>query len=162
VKKLLFVMMLAACGGAQKDRETLTDSIRSYNDGMRWQRFEIAASQVPPKERAEFVDEMDERGDNLKITDYEVVKIDTPSEKVANVQIKVSWYLDDVGTLNETHALQTWERHGKVWWMVEEARLRGDEMPGLPEPITQPADGETAAAPARPADPARPGPGSVN
>jgi hypothetical protein len=137
VKKLLFVMMLAACGGAQKDRETLTDSIRSYNDGMRWQRFEIAASQVPPKERAEFVDEMDERGDNLKITDYEVVKVDTPSEKTANVQIKVSWYLDDVGTLKETHAMQT----------------------GLSEPVTRPGEPETAVGPA---DPAVPAPPSVN
>jgi hypothetical protein len=151
VKKLLFVMMLAACGGAQKDQETLTDSIRSYNDGMRWNRFEIAASQVPPKERAEFVDQMDERSDNLKITDYEVVKVDANASKLAKVQIKVSWYLDDVGTLKETHAVQTWERHGKVWWMVEEARLRGDEMPGLREPTGEAPGAPTVAAPADPA-----------
>jgi len=162
VKKLLFVMMLASCGGAQKDHEMLTDSIRSYNDGLRWQRYEIAASQVPPKERADFVDEMDERGDNLKITDYEVVKVDTTSSKEARVQVKVSWYLDDVGTLKETHAEQTWERHGKVWWMVGEARVRGDEMPGLPEPGSKIEDRETAKGPADQADPAGPTPPSVN
>lgn len=136
-------VLVAACGGAQKNQETLADSIRSYNDGMRWARYEVAASQIPPKERAEFVDAMDERGDNLKITDYEVVKVDTRGPKEAKVQIKVSWYLDNIGTVKETHAVQLWERHGKVWWMVDEARLRGDEMPGLTEPAT-----DTAVAPA--------------
>jgi hypothetical protein len=41
--------------------------------------------------------------------------------------------------VHETHALQTWERHGKVWWMVDEARLRGAEMPGLAEPVSGPS-----------------------
>jgi len=146
MRRLLFVMVLAtACGGAQKDQETLTESIRAYNDGIRWARFEVAASQLPPKQRGEFVDEMDERADNLKITDYEIVKVDTRGPKEAKVQIKVSWYLDDVGTLRETHAVQTWERHGKQWWMVDESRVRGDEMPGLTEPV-----GDTAVAPAVP------------
>ena len=146
MRRLLFVMVLAtACGGAQKDQETLTESIRAYNDGIRWARFEVAASQLPPKQRGAFVDEMDERADNLKITDYEIVKVDTRGPKEARVQIKVSWYLDDVGTLRETHAVQTWERHGKQWWMVDESRVRGDEMPGLTEPV-----GDTAVAPAAP------------
>ncbi|MBA3451483.1 MAG: hypothetical protein H0T42_00135 [Deltaproteobacteria bacterium] len=155
MRRLLFVIALSgACGSAQKNQETLTDAIRAYNDGLRWNRFEVAASQVPPKERAEFVDEMDERADTLKMTDYEVVKVDSKGEKEARVQVKVSWYLDNIGTLHETHAVQTWERHGKVWWMVDESRLRGDEMPGLSEPD------DTATAPA---DPARPLPApSVN
>ena len=37
-------------------------------------------------------------------------------------------------------AVQTWEKHGKTWWVVEETRLRGREMPGLREdPKTQTA-----------------------
>ena len=156
-KLLLVTVLVAACGGAQKRQEELSDAVRSYNDGMRWARYEIAASQIPPKERAEFVDEMDERGDNLKITDYEVVKVDSRGTKEAKVQIKVSWYLDNIGTLKETHAVQLWERQGKVWLMVNEARLRGDEMPGLSEP-----SGETAAAPVDPAAPDSPPLPAVN
>ena len=53
---------------------------------------------------------------------------------MARVRIKISWYATDKGTVYETHALQTWERQGKLWFMVEEARVRGHEMPGLPEP----------------------------
>ena len=37
----------------------------------------------------------------------------------------MSWYLDSEGTLRETQAMQTWERHGKTWWMVDEARRAG-------------------------------------
>ena len=56
-------------------------------------------------------------------------------------RVKVSWYLDSVGTLRETHAMQTWERKGKAWWIVKEERVRGDEMPGLPEPRDPEDDG---------------------
>ena len=47
------------------------------------------------------------------------------------------WYLVSNGKLNETQAMQTWERHGMTWLVVEEARVRGAEMPGLREPPTK-------------------------
>jgi len=134
---LLFVIGLAcaagACGGAQRDADNLADSIRTFNDGMRWQRYANAAVYVPAPQRSKFVDEMDERGDDLKVTDYEIVKVDNRGPREARVQVKVSWYKDSEGTLRETHAVQTWELHGKAWLMVDESRLRGAEMPGLQE-----------------------------
>jgi hypothetical protein len=33
--------------------------------------------------------------------------------------------------------IQTWEKHGKGWLLVDERRLRGHEMPGLPEPLAK-------------------------
>ncbi len=128
----LFVFM-RACGQPQQSTETLAESIRSFNEGVRWERFEMAAVAIPPRERSQFVEAMDERADDLKITDYEVVKVDRKGEKEAKVQLKISWYLDSQGTLHETHATQTWQRKGKAWLMVEEIRHRGDEMPGLAE-----------------------------
>jgi len=135
----LLVTMLAACGAVQQP-EQLTDAVRSYNDGVRWQRFEVAAVHVPPKQRSQFVDEADERSHDVKITDYDVVKVEERGPKEARVQIKMSWYKDSEGTLHETQAMQTWEKHGKGWLMVDETRVRGPEMPGLPEPL---AVGET-------------------
>jgi hypothetical protein len=151
MRKLLFVLLFAAaCGASQKDADTLTESIRSYNEGMRWGRFEIAAGQLPPKERGEWVDQMDERADDLKITDYEIVKVDGRGTKEAKVQVKVSWYKDSEGTLRETHAVQTWEQHGKQWWMVDETRVRGAEMPGLTEPADKPTETSLTDPPADP------------
>ena len=139
MKTLLIVTMLAGCGAAQQT-EPLTDAVRSYNDGVRWQRFEVAAVHVPAKQRSQFVDEADERAHDVKITDYDVVKVEERGPKEARVQIKMSWYKDSEGTLHETQAMQTWEKHGKGWLMVDETRVRGPEMPGLPEPL---AVGET-------------------
>lgn len=130
---LFAVIVLAACGARGGSTETLTDSIRSFNEGVRWERFAVAASRIPPRERSQFVEEMDERAEDLKITDYEIVKVDARGSRAARVQVKLSWYRTSEGTLRETHAVQTWERQGKAWMMVAEARARGAEMPGLPE-----------------------------
>src|SRR5262249_30665755 len=94
-------------------------------------------------ERSAFVDQVDERSHDLKISDYEVLKVDSKSDREATVQVKLSWYRESEGTLRETQAVQNWERHGKTWWMVDEARVKGHEMPGLQEPLTT---AETPAA----------------
>ena len=139
MKTLLIVSLLAGCGAMQQP-EPLTDAVRSYNDGVRWERFEIAAVHIPPKQRSQFVDDADERAHDIKVTYYDVVKVEPRGSKEARVQIKMSWYKESEGTLHETQAMQTWEKHGKGWLLVDEARVRGTEMPGLPEPL---AVGET-------------------
>ncbi|MDB4956182.1 MAG: hypothetical protein JWO36_3751 [Myxococcales bacterium] len=135
MKRLVLALLVTGCGNLAKNGETLTESVRSYNDGVRWERFATAAIHVPPKQRAQFVDDWDQRANDLKISDYEVVKVDQKGTQEAHVQVKLSWYKNSEGTLHETQALQTWERHGKDWILVDEARLRGPEMPGLPEPL---------------------------
>lgn len=135
MKSILAIILLAACGGVPQNTDTLGDAIRSYNDGVRWGRYGVAAAKVPVKERAAFIADMDERAENLKITDYEVVDVNARDSREAKVRIKIAWYDDREGTVHETHAIQTWERQGKLWFMVEEVRVRGKEMPGLPEPI---------------------------
>jgi hypothetical protein len=132
--RAILLACLVACGATQRP-EPLGDAVRAYNDGVRWERFAVAAVHIPPTERGEFVDESDQRAKDLKITDYDIVKIEPHGAREAKVQVKLSWYKDSEGTLHETHAIQTWERQGKAWLMVDEARLRGPEMPGLPEPL---------------------------
>ena len=86
MRAILITVLFVGCGGAQiHDQEDLSMSIRSYNDGVRWERFAAAASALPPRQRAEFVDEMDERANEVKITDYEVVKVDPRGEREARV-----------------------------------------------------------------------------
>lgn len=142
MRAIVITALCLACGAAQVRPEyDLSESIRQFNDGIRWGRFALAASSIPPAQRSQFVDDMDQRADDLKITEYEVVTVDA-RESAARVHIKLSWYKDSEGTVHETHALQTWERRGKRWWMVDEARLRGAEMPGLADagPCSQQRD----------------------
>jgi hypothetical protein len=136
MRAIVIIALCIACGAAQvRPEHNLTESVRQFNDGVRWGRFASAANSIPPTQRTQFVDEMDERADDLKITDYEVVSVQPRGAGAARVQIKLSWYRASKGTVHETHAVQTWERHGKAWWMVDEARLRGAEMPGLADPV---------------------------
>jgi 5,10-methenyltetrahydromethanopterin hydrogenase len=136
MRAILITVLMLGCGAAQvHPEEDLPDSIRQFNDGVRWGRYEVAASSIPAIQRAQFVDDMDERANDLKITDYDIVKVDPHGSREAHVQIKISWYKASEGTVHETHALQTWERQGKTWLMVEEKRLRGSEMPGLSESV---------------------------
>ncbi len=143
--RAILLCLVCACGAAQQP-EPLTDAVRSYNDGVRWERFENAAIHVPPRDRSKFVDEADDRAHDLKITEYDIVKVEPRGEKEARVTVKLSWYKESEGTLHETQALQTWERHGKGWLLVDESRVKGPEMPGLPEPL---AVGETPTTPAK-------------
>ena len=134
-----------ACGAPQvRSENDLSESIRQFNEGIRWERFSAAATSIPPPQRSQFVDEMDQRASDLKITDYEIVNVAPRGSDEARAQIKLSWYKASEGTVHETHAIQTWERHGKVWLMVDEARLRGAEMPGLSDP--SPSDQFPSAA----------------
>jgi hypothetical protein len=130
------LVLLAACSAtAQQNSDNLGDAIRSYNDGVRWGRYAIAASKVPPRERSTFIQDMDERATDVRITDYEVVDVAAKDTRSAKVRVKLSWYKSSEGTVHETQAEQVWERQGKLWFMVQEARVRGTEMPGLPEPV---------------------------
>ena len=138
MRAVLIVAFLAACGAPQvRSEHDLADSVRQFNDGVRWERFTVAAVAIPPPLRAQFVDDMDQRAIDVKITDYDVVRVEPRGDREARVQVKLSWYKASEGTVHETHALQTWERHGKAWLMVDEARVRGAQMPGLAEPVTR-------------------------
>ena len=132
----ILLVMAAGCGAAaSQSGESLTDSVRSYNDGIRWGRFDNAAIHIPPAQRSQFVDDWDQRSKDLKVTDYEVVKVQPRGAREAKVEVKLEWYKDSEGLVHETRAQQTWERHGRLWLLVDEARVRGTEMPGLPEPM---------------------------
>ncbi len=139
MKKLISLAALAALSAGvsacrpPRSGDTLAESIRSYNEGVRWERFANAAVHVPPKERSQFLDDYDARAKDLRITEYDLVRVEQKTDTEAEVQVKIGWYLDSEGKLRETHAKQTWERHGKTWWIIDESRLRGFEMPGLRE-----------------------------
>lgn len=139
MRAALLAILMLGCGASLHDQPDLSESVRTFNEGVRWERFAAAAAALPPRDRSQFVDDMDQRSGDVKITDYEVMRIDPRGEHEARVQVKLSWYKTSEGTVHETHAVQTWERHGKAWWMVDETRLRGAPMPGLPESAAESA-----------------------
>ena len=141
----LGVATMAGCVQPPKAGETLAESMRTYNQAIRWQRFEAAAARLPPAQRIAFVDGWDERAKDVKITDFEVVQVTGKGTKKARVQIKWSWYRDSEGMMRETQAVESWVRTGKVWWMTESWKLRGDTMPGLADEAPEDLDDDETA-----------------
>jgi hypothetical protein len=131
---VLVLFAAVACAPRAKGAEQLLDSVRTYHEGLRWQRIPVAASRVPADERAEFIAEWDQLGDDLRITDYEVITI-ADGERAAVVEIKYSWYLDSEQVVHDTRVREEWEKQGEIWIRVSAHRLRGVEMPGIAEPL---------------------------
>lgn len=125
--------LTVGCGSAPRSGETLMESLLTYHEGLRWQRFAAAAGRLPPAERSAFIDEWDARSRELHITDYDILDV-VPRGDSATVQVKMSWYGESEGTLRETYARQRWQRRGKIWMLLDEVRSRGAAMPGLSEP----------------------------
>lgn len=144
-------LALGACASAPRSGETLLESLMTYHEGLRWQRFAAAAGRIPPAERGAFLEEWDARSRELKITDYEIVNVAQRGDTAA-VQVRMSWYGESEGTLHETYARQSWRRVGKAWVLIDEVRTRGPAMPGLPDPTPEALAG---AMPTGSDDPAR-------
>jgi len=135
-KQCLALVLVTACAAAQHagDGDSLDETVQVYNDAVRWERFEKAAVLLPARERADAVDHWDERAHDLKITEWEVVEQRPRVKDEVRVHVKLSWYRLSEDVVRITDAMQTWHKKGKGWLLVDEARLRGPEMPGLPEP----------------------------
>ncbi|HUJ63201.1 MAG TPA: hypothetical protein VLX92_32105 [Kofleriaceae bacterium] len=130
------ILLVAGCGQlAAAQGEALDDTVRAFNDDMTWAKFDVAAAHLPPAQRVQFIDDWEDRSKDLHVTGYTVVKVVQKGATEARVEVKLEWYKESEGTVHETYAQQIWERHGKLWLLVDEARLRGPEMPGLLEPM---------------------------
>ncbi len=146
------MLLLVGCASRQKQTENLLETSVRFQEGLRWSRWEDAASHVPPEEREAFLDEHDELGEDLRIDDYEVIRVHfKDSHEEAMVQVKYTWHLDGEGIVKETVTDQRWELHGSAWWMEEEVHKRGDDMPGIgPKDKDGGKDGAKGRKPAQP------------
>jgi hypothetical protein len=135
------LVVMAACASQQKKTESLLEQSQRYQEGLRWQRFEDAASHVPPSQREAFLDEHDELSEDLRIDDYEVIRVKFKKDhEEARVQVKYTWHLDSEGVVKETVTDQRWERHGVNWWLADEVVKRGENMPGVTKKPAKPGD----------------------
>ena len=131
----LVAMSLVACGASAKNSADLLHDVRAYNEGVRWVKLPQAAVRIPPAEREAFLDEREQLEEELRIDDFEIMRLKTNGDKqdTADVRIKWTWHMDRQGIVRTTTSHQEWRRYGKRWLMLKEAYVRGDSMPGVPE-----------------------------
>lgn len=140
---VLTALEIAGCL-APRRVEPLGDAVRLFNDAVRWERFEMAATRVTPTKRDDFLDERDRLSEDLRISGYEVVRVRRDKTgRRAKVHLKYTWHLDSRGVVHTTHTVQRWERSGSSWILLAEDLLRGEPMPGVAdpdEPLDEPED----------------------
>lgn len=128
--RVMALVLLCACGAGQKANEDLINNIRSYEEGLRWRRYEQAADFVPPEERASFLDRREAIDKDLRIDDYEVVRVTlAEGHEEAVAQVRYTWHLDTVGTVHETVMECRWKKEKPGWRIVDSKHKRGEEMP---------------------------------
>ncbi len=126
-------LTLSACGGAAKRSHDLKYDVRLYNEGVRWANLPQAAVRILPSAREDFLNEREELEEELRIDDFEIMRLKTEgeSQETATVQVKWTWHMDREGIVRTTTSRQAWRRYGSRWIMLKEAHLRGYEMPGI-------------------------------
>lgn len=145
MRSLAALLVIASCAqsGAKKT-EDLVGDVRDFQEGLRWRNYDQAADHVVAPQRARFLDAHDDIDADLRIDDYEVMRVTVTGEHTeALVRVKYTWHRDSVGTVYETIVDQKWERQGKVWRIIGAEHRQGETLP----PETLPVESEGVGRP---------------
>ena len=77
--RALFLVGLVACSsGAARGADLLND-VRTFQEGLRWRKYEMAADYVPAAVRERFLTAHEELDEDLRIDDYELQRVKVES-----------------------------------------------------------------------------------
>src|SRR5438067_10312587 len=113
-------LALAACfsqpHGAAKVQEVATE----LNVNTRFGRMEMAAEQVAPKEREEFLRHRTGWGGRIRVADAEIIGLSMKGDDDADVTLRVAWFRPDEGELRITMVKQAWHDFKGDWKLTGE------------------------------------------
>ena len=135
---LLIASMLSGCGATPNRMTHLKDSLRSFNQQVRWGRWGGAATLVVPEIREEWMAERIQGGQGIKITDVSIlgVESDGPRATEAKVMIGIAYYRESDMTLNRSIWKQEWTHTRSGWQLKSEEK---HEKAAPQEPLPKPA-----------------------
>jgi len=130
-------ILLPACSGAQNRGDQLRDSVRSYNDALRWGRIERAAEFIPAADRPAFLASKRVAAGGLNVHDVEIRGVQTAADgRAARVRVALTFSRAGDPRL-ETHLIdQLWRWSPQMGWQLHE-RVRVQE--NAPEAGADPA-----------------------
>jgi hypothetical protein len=157
VRGLILLCLLSGCVNPHTTdpKEILRDSVRSFNDALRWQNFSEAISYLPPERRQRFLDHANNLRDEVEISDYEITSSQPKGPERVEIRVQMQWQSKRSGLLRKIELTELWQK-GPGDWVVIDLRQRGVErLPlldvpyGEKEKVAPPAD-RPAAAPGPP------------
>jgi hypothetical protein len=133
----LLALSGACLAPTARREDTLVREARTFNDDLRWARYDQLSASLPADEAQRFLARAHAVGDDLVLADYEVTSINfAPNSQAATVAVTVQWYSRSATTLHSTTLEQRWEVRDGRWLVARLRRVRGDRFPLVAEPVT--------------------------
>jgi len=127
---IALTLLLVGCAQAQQSPgEKLKQSVLSFHTDLRWQRFDSAAGFVPATQRGDFLSYYEGSRKDLKITEFEVVRVEIPPKKnTAHVVVMIQWHRLPSTTIKTSWLQETWtylEKRGM--WVVTDQTVHDED-----------------------------------
>ena len=107
----------------------LAESAQTFTEALRWQRYRHCGRLVAPEIASSFQALVTEAGDDLRITDGEVLTIDWPEDSEAAKVVVRLRFLKLPSIVERTTTLeQRWEARRDRGWLL--ARMESTDGPG--------------------------------
>lgn len=129
---LLAGAFLAGCGGAQSPKTMLTESIHRYNDAVRWNKYKVAASFVPAKERETYIKRKQDIAETMRIMEYDLQEVEhNPHDSTAQVTVRYTWLELPSNIVQHTRLRQHWT-FGEAQWILDKSEEVKEEAKPVP------------------------------
>ncbi|MEZ4272752.1 MAG: hypothetical protein R3C68_15370 [Myxococcota bacterium] len=122
---LLLGVTLLACASSSDASGTLHRAVNSYNELMRWKKFEQAAGYIPANKRADFLERYLAVEDDLFVESMEVrgiTWVTTEDNPVVDVNVIANAYLLPSTVLEKVVMRQRWEFRNGAWNLANNSR----------------------------------------
>lgn len=119
--RVLPLLLLVACGvGSPTPQEVLDRTVYTYNQHLRWKRFDKASRFVADAARVEFMKRFEGADEDLNIEDLEVKEVAFETDVRAKVTIEVRFFKLPNVTVQKHKWHQIWLKKGEDDWWLEE------------------------------------------
>lgn len=119
-------------GCGPRDRGVdLKETVRAYNQRLRWNAFEQASMFVVAEERAAWLASRSGGSAGLQITDIQIIRLQKPDpvDKTVEVLVALTWYRMPDTTVRRATWAQVWREGPGGWQVVEERQVEDEPAP---------------------------------
>lgn len=118
------------CGPRDRGLD-LKDSVRTYNQHLRWNRFEAASGFIAIEQRAQWLASRTSSAAGLHITNIQVVRLQKPDleQKTVEVLVSLSWYRMPETRVQQAVYAQVWQEFEGRWRIIDEHEVKNAETP---------------------------------
>lgn len=122
------LLTFTACKSQQSDLKSLIRNVESYHKDLLFERYEIAARNIQPSSRAEWLNAIVSQ--NLRFAEIEIISTGpcdpAGSEKrddvenCAVIESNMQWYANGAPTVHAARVRSTWEYRKDDGWVIVE------------------------------------------